>query len=156
RGFAEDWTIGAEAHVLDQSEQPHQRWVRRFAGTCVSRFVAAARIGREISMTRRKFASMFAALAATFARTLKAAASAVSAPRILREAVAPVAAAIPEYRNTDLPIERRTADLLHRMTLEEKVEQLRGGVTSSYGVSDPTGKFTRDSIKGNFREIYAM
>src|SRR5262249_9986429 len=107
-------------------------------------------------MTRRKFASMFAALAATFARTLKAAASAVSAPRILREAVAPAAAAIPEYRNTDLPIERRTADLLRRMTLEEKVEQLRGGVTSSYGVSDPTGKFTRDSIKGNFREIYAM
>jgi beta-glucosidase len=33
----------------------------------------------------------------------------------------------PDYRNPKLPIERRAADLLKRMTLEEKVEQLMGG-----------------------------
>src|SRR5262249_47681682 len=43
-----------------------------------------------------------------------------------------------------------------RMTLQEKVEQLRGGRTSSYGIVDPTGSFTEESIRGNFRQIYAM
>jgi beta-glucosidase len=60
------------------------------------------------------------------------------------------------YRNPDLPIEQRVADLLPRMTLEEKVEQLRGGRTSSYGIVDPTGKFTEKDIRGNFRQIYDM
>jgi len=61
-----------------------------------------------------------------------------------------------DYRNPKLPIQQRTADLLKRMTLEEKVEQLRGGRTSAYGIIDPTGKFTQASIKGNFRQIYDM
>jgi hypothetical protein len=41
--------------------------------------------------------------------------------------LAPVALAqqaVPEYRDPALPIEQRVADLLSRMTLEEKVEQL--------------------------------
>jgi beta-glucosidase len=33
----------------------------------------------------------------------------------------------PDYRNSKLPIEQRVADLLKRMTLEEKVDQLAGG-----------------------------
>jgi beta-glucosidase len=33
----------------------------------------------------------------------------------------------PDYRNPRLPIEQRVADLLKRMTLEEKVDQLAGG-----------------------------
>lgn len=99
---------------------------------------------------------MFAVLAATFTRTVKAATGAISATRLLRQGASPAAAANQDYRNPNLSIERRTADLLRRMTLEEKVEQLRGGLTSSYGVVDPTGTFTRESIKGNFRQIYAM
>jgi beta-glucosidase len=107
-------------------------------------------------MTRRKFASMFAALTATFARMLKAATTAVAATRALPPGAPSQAPATPDYRNPDLSIERRTADLLRRMTLEEKVEQLRGGLTSSYGIVDPTGQFRPESIKGNFRQIYAM
>ncbi|MGH9610904.1 MAG: hypothetical protein ACRD34_14660, partial [Bryobacteraceae bacterium] len=53
------------------------------------------------------------------------------------------------YRNPKLPIEQRTADLLKRMTLEEKVEQLRGGYTSIYGILDTTGKFTEKDIPPN-------
>jgi hypothetical protein len=34
---------------------------------------------------------------------------------------------VPEYRNPNLPIEQRVADLLSRMTLEEKVDQLAPG-----------------------------
>ena len=34
---------------------------------------------------------------------------------------------VPDYRNPKLPIEQRAADLLKRMTLEEKVDQLAGG-----------------------------
>ena len=33
---------------------------------------------------------------------------------------------IPAYRNSALPVEQRVADLLSRMTLEEKVAQLQG------------------------------
>ncbi|MGH9444513.1 MAG: glycoside hydrolase family 3 N-terminal domain-containing protein, partial [Terriglobia bacterium] len=64
--------------------------------------------------------------------------------------------AAPGYRNAKLPIEQRTADLLSRMTLQEKVEQLRGGRTPIYGIFDTTGQFTENSIKGNFRQIYSM
>ncbi len=64
--------------------------------------------------------------------------------------------AVADYRNPKLPIEQRTADLLRRMTLEEKVEQLRSGRTSSYGIIDPTGEFTDKSIQGDFRQIYLM
>jgi beta-glucosidase len=69
---------------------------------------------------------------------------------------APATGAAAGYRNPSLPIEQRARDLLRRMTLEEKVEQLRGGRTSSYGVVDTTGKFTDQDIRGNFREIYSM
>jgi beta-glucosidase len=34
---------------------------------------------------------------------------------------------LPDYRNSQLPVEMRVADLLQRMTLEEKVDQLAGG-----------------------------
>ena len=36
-------------------------------------------------------------------------------------------AAAPRYKDASLPIQDRVADLLPRMTLEEKVEQLAGG-----------------------------
>ena len=58
------------------------------------------------------------------------------------------------YRDADLPIETRVADLLQRMTLEGKVEQLRGGRTSTYGIVDPTGKFSEQSIQGNCHKTH--
>lgn len=48
---------------------------------------------------------------------------------ILLFLVAPAVAqeSTPDYKNPKLPIEQRVADLLKRMTLEEKVDQLAGG-----------------------------
>lgn|GEM_PF-4771335 len=45
------------------------------------------------------------------------------------------------YRNPKLAIEERVADLLKRMTLEEKVEQISGGFRYG-GVVDPTANST--------------
>src|SRR5258708_22760915 len=52
--------------------------------------------------------------------------------------------AAPKYRNPNLAIEDRVADLLSRMTLEEKVGQIApsGGKTE---ILDPTGTYTTDS-----------
>lgn len=109
-------------------------------------------------MTRRDFVSMLAGVGVGLTRLRdmfgkpKAGAGAqgqTGSPRPANVASAP-------YRNPNLPIEQRTADLLRRMTLEEKVEQLRGGRTSIYGIVDPTGKFSGKDIRGNFRQIYSM
>jgi beta-glucosidase len=48
----------------------------------------------------------------------------------------------PRYKDANLPIEDRVADLLPRMTLEEKIEQIATGWESSVDVVDPTGTFT--------------
>lgn len=53
----------------------------------------------------------------------------------------------PPYRNPHLAIPDRVADLLSRMTLEEKVEQLAGGESSRFAVIDPTGTFTDETAK---------
>ena len=53
----------------------------------------------------------------------------------------------PKYRNASLPIEDRVADLLARMTLEEKVEQICGGSRSEMQVIDPTGTYTTESAR---------
>ena len=45
----------------------------------------------------------------------------------------------PDYKNPKLPIEQRVKDLLGRMTLEEKVEQLAPNFRA--GILDTTGKF---------------
>lgn len=57
---------------------------------------------------------------------------------------------VPAYRNPKLTIEQRVADLLGRMTLEEKVEQISGGFHYA-GVVDPTGRYTDE----NYREALA-
>jgi beta-glucosidase len=51
------------------------------------------------------------------------------------------------YRNASLPIQDRVADLLPRMTLEEKVFQLTGGWENQVQVVDPTGTYTDDSAR---------
>jgi len=51
------------------------------------------------------------------------------------------------YRNPNLSIEDRVADLLSRMTLEEKVEQISGGMEYRTHVIDPTGTFTDEKAR---------
>jgi beta-glucosidase len=62
----------------------------------------------------------------------------------------------PPYRNPQLAIEDRVSDLLSRMTLEEKVDQITGGQHANAGILDTTGQFTpenlNESLKG-FRQL---
>src|SRR5216684_2051601 len=53
----------------------------------------------------------------------------------------------PRYRNPALAIDDRVADLLSRMTLEEKIGQLTGGGEGQVSVIDPTGTFTDETAR---------
>jgi beta-glucosidase len=53
----------------------------------------------------------------------------------------------PKYRNANLPIEDRVADLLARMTLEEKVQEITAGGEGQAQVIDPTGTFTAEQAR---------
>ncbi len=53
----------------------------------------------------------------------------------------------PKYRNPAFAIDDRVADLLPRMTLEEKVGQLTGGGEGQVSVIDPTGTFTDETAQ---------
>ncbi|MGB9465206.1 MAG: glycoside hydrolase family 3 N-terminal domain-containing protein, partial [Candidatus Acidiferrum sp.] len=55
---------------------------------------------------------------------------------------------VPAYRNPKLPIEQRLADLLSRMTLEEKVAQLQGVWENQQFMKTPESRFVDD--KGAF------
>jgi beta-glucosidase len=57
------------------------------------------------------------------------------------------------YRNPHLTVNERVADLLSRMTLEEKVDQIRGGEDLIAGVIDPTGTYTLESAKTALRRL---
>jgi len=59
----------------------------------------------------------------------------------------------PAYRNPKLAIEDRVADLLPRMTLEEKVAQLTGG-HANLGFLDTTGQFTPETAAAAFHDFY--
>lgn len=48
----------------------------------------------------------------------------------------------PPYKNPHLPVEQRVADLLGRMTIEEKMAQLMQGMFRIYRV-----QLTKDNIK---------
>jgi beta-xylosidase len=54
----------------------------------------------------------------------------------------------PPYRNPKLPVEQRVADLLSRMTLEEKVAQMEGAWENKSFHKDPQTMFVDE--KGNF------
>jgi beta-glucosidase len=56
-------------------------------------------------------------------------------------------ASAPRYRDASLPIEDRVADLLPRMTLEEKVDQLASGWEGRVEVIDPTGTYTSEQAR---------
>jgi beta-glucosidase len=53
----------------------------------------------------------------------------------------------PKYRNPNLAIDDRVADLLSRMTLEEKVQQITGGGEGRSEVIDPTGTFNSEQAR---------
>ena len=58
-----------------------------------------------------------------------------------------------DYRNPRLPIEQRVADLLQRMTLEEKVGQLT--LQFSREIIDTTGKYNNESARETLREMFS-
>ncbi len=60
---------------------------------------------------------------------------------MLALAAAPLAAQTPPYKDPTQPIEARLADLLRRMTLEEKVAQLQGFRTTDPHAFDDQGNF---------------
>ena len=53
----------------------------------------------------------------------------------------------PRYKDASLPIEDRVADLLPRLTLEEKIEQISSGWESKLEVIDPTGTYTSEQAR---------
>ena len=55
--------------------------------------------------------------------------------------------ATPHYKDASLPIEDRVADLLTRMTLEEKIDQIATGWEKRIDVVDPTGAHTAEEAR---------
>jgi beta-glucosidase len=53
----------------------------------------------------------------------------------------------PRYKDASLPIDERVADLLARMTIEEKVGQIATGWENKVDVIDPTGTFTAEEAR---------
>src|ERR1700691_358336 len=76
----------------------------------------------------------------------------LAAIAILVMTAAGAAVPVPPYKNPKLPIEERGSDLLKRMTLEEKVDQLCGG--HKYGIVDTTGQFKSEDAGTVFRSLY--
>lgn len=58
----------------------------------------------------------------------------------------------PKYKNPAFSIQDRVADLLSRMTLEEKVEQIAGS-RGPVHLIDPTGTFTDETASALFRQF---
>jgi beta-glucosidase len=56
-------------------------------------------------------------------------------------------AGAPKYKDASLPIEDRVADLLPRMTLEEKIDQIATGWENRIEVIDPTGTYTAEEAR---------
>jgi len=71
---------------------------------------------------------------------------------VIIAAVAGAQQTLPDYRNKSLPVDKRVADLLSRMTLEEKVEQIAGGRHG--GLLDISGRFTPERAEAKFRELF--
>src|SRR5258708_8227431 len=63
---------------------------------------------------------------------------------------------LPPYKDPYLAIEDRVADLLSRMTLEEKVEQIGGGGHSTRGLVDTSGKLPYNTAEDAFKDLYRI
>ena len=59
---------------------------------------------------------------------------------------------VPDYRSPSLPIEQRVADLLQRMTLTEKVDQIACGQRRNFDKNDPAAA----RILDGFKQMYSM
>jgi beta-glucosidase len=60
----------------------------------------------------------------------------------------------PKYRDPKLTIDERVADLLSRMTLEEKVAEICGGDPANASLIDPTGTYKPDQAHLAFSGLY--
>ena len=60
----------------------------------------------------------------------------------------------PPYKNPKLAIGDRVADLLSRMTLEEKVAEIAGGRRADIGLIDPTGQLRFKTAEELFKEMF--
>ena len=89
----------------------------------------------------RPFSSLFCLVAISL---LSAAASAQTAS-------APPADA--PYLNPKFTVNERVADLLSRMTLEEKVDQISGGYDTIQGVIDPTGTYDLQKARAALEQM---
>ena len=58
----------------------------------------------------------------------------------------------PAYRDPSLPAEVRAADLVKRMTLEEKVDQLAGGRRRAMSTASPEAKEIFEGLGKLYRE----
>src|ERR1700733_10404351 len=58
----------------------------------------------------------------------------------------------PKYRNPNITIDERVADLLPRMTLEEKVQQISGGGRGQLEIIDPTGTFNAEKARATMSQ----
>src|SRR6201996_5366320 len=72
---------------------------------------------------------------------------------ILALSVVWAAAPVPPYKDEKLPIEQRVSDLLKRMTLEEKVDQISGG--HHYQILDSTGQYKPEEADNIFKKMYS-
>jgi len=70
---------------------------------------------------------------------------------LLAPGIAAAQDGVPDYKNPKLPIEQRVADLLGRMTLEEKCAQL--APQRDQRVVDPTGKYDDKSARQTFFQL---
>ncbi len=61
--------------------------------------------------------------------------------------------AVPRYRDPKLTVDERVADLLPRMTIEEKVGQIAGGWAQDISIIDPTGTFTEEEGRAALRSL---
>jgi beta-glucosidase len=59
---------------------------------------------------------------------------------------------LPAYRNPNLPAEQRAADLVKRMTLEEKVDQIAGGRRRARNSQNPEEKEAFEALGKLYRE----
>ncbi|HVC48481.1 MAG TPA: CIA30 family protein [Terracidiphilus sp.] len=76
-----------------------------------------------------------------------------SSPQSKPAAVLPAPPADALYRNPKLTVNERVADLLSRMTLEEKVDQISGGYDTLQGVIDPTGTYDLKKARAALEQI---
>jgi beta-xylosidase len=109
--------------------RPTNQWAQNQA-------LSDSETGKKIPPPRPKFLALTGAVLAIFT------------------AFAGARQAVPDYRNANLPIAKRVADLLSRMTLAEKVDQISGGRRDN-GFIDTTGRFTPEQARQAMREMFS-